>query len=104
MDNWTRQDQLAHEGRRVMFDRLELIAKQIERIATDVENVQQDVAEMKKEIEEEITPTIEMVEKRKERRTGAQGVWILIGSGVMMAISALTYVVDKAITFFTHKP
>ncbi len=104
MDNWVRQDQLAHDGRRVLHDRLDLIGRQVDRIAVDVQSVQQDVAEMKKEIEEEITPTIEAVENRKHEKTGARGVWVMIGSGILMAISALTYVVDKAITFFSHKP
>ncbi len=104
MDNWVRQDLLAHESRRVIFERLDLIGRQIERIATDVGNVQQDVAEMKKEIEEEINPTVEMVEKQRDRQTGARSVWVLVGSGILMAISAVTYVVDKAVTFFSHKP
>ncbi len=103
MDNWTRQDQLAHESRRIMFDRLELIGKQIERIATDVENVQQDVAEMKKEIEEDITPSIEAVENRKHQQIGAKGVWALMGTAVVALASAIAFVADKVMSYL-HKP
>ncbi len=95
MDNWARQDQLAHEGRRLLYDRVEMISKQVDRIATDVINVQQDVAEMKKEIEEEITPTIESVEKHKERAIGARGVWAMIAGACVAAASALAYIADK---------
>lgn len=104
MDNWARQDQLAHDARRTLYERVDLLSRQIERVATDVHNVQQDVAELKKEVEETVMPVVDATVAQRERRTGAKGVWILIGSGVMMAISAVTYVVDKALQFFTHKP
>ena len=104
MDNWARQDQLAHDGRRTVYERVELLSRQIERVAIDVQSVQQDVAEIKKEIDEEIAPNLRTTEAYRQRKDGARGVWILIGSGVMMGISALTYIVDKAIQFFTHKP
>ena len=95
MDNWARQDQLAHDSRRVVYDRLELIGKQVERVATDVVNIQQDVAELKKEIDEQVMPTIESVEARKHRVAGAKGVWAMIGAGVVMVASALAYLADK---------
>lgn len=95
MDNWARQDQLAHDSRRVVYDRLELIGKQVERIATDVNNVQQDVAELKKEIDEQVMPTVEMVEARRHQRAGAKGVWAMIGAGVVMVASAMAYLADK---------
>lgn len=104
MDNWARQDQLAHEGRRLLYERVDLISRQVERIATDVENIQQDVAEMKKEIEEDINPTIEMVEKAKERKLGAKGVWAMVGAAIMTVASALAYIADKIAAYIFPKP
>lgn len=104
MENWARQDQLAHEGRRLTLDRLELIGKQIDRIATDVANVQQDVAELKKEMDDEVMPTIKAAELTKQRRIGAKGVWALIGAGIMACASALAYITDKVASFFFAKP
>lgn len=104
MDNWTNQDRIAHESRRVTYDRIELIGKQVERVAVDVQNVQQDVAELRKEIEEEITPTIEAVEQRKHRSAGAKGVWALIGATLIAGASVLAYVADKLAELLTRKP
>ncbi len=104
MDNWRNQDSAASAGRRVVYEKVDSLSAQIGRIANDVNNVQQDIAELKKEVEEKAMPVVDAIIAEQERKTGAKGVWILIGSGVMMAVSALTYVVDKAVTFFSHKP
>ena len=104
MDNWARQDQLAHDSRRVVYDRLELIGKQVDRVASDVLAIQQDVAELKKEIDDEVMPTIETVAERKLRRAGANSVWAAIGAGVMMIASALAYTADKVASHLFPKP
>lgn len=104
MDNWARQDQLAHEGRRLMNERLELIGKQIDRIATDVVNVQQDVAELKKEVDEDVMPSIRAEEFSKQRRLGAKGVWAIISAGAVAVASMLAYIMDKVASFFFAKP
>lgn len=103
MDNWARQDQLAHEGRRLTYERLELIGKQIDRIATDVTNVQQDVAELKKEVDEEVMPTIQANEFSKQRKIGAKGVWAAIGAAILATASAIAYVADKIASYFLPK-
>lgn len=104
METWARQDQLAHESRRVTYDRLELIGKQVERVATDVQNVQQDVAELKKEIDEQIMPTVDHIQGRRQYAAGAKSVWVMIGAGVVMVASALAYIGDKIASFFFAKP
>jgi len=104
MDNWARQDQLAHDSRRVVYDRLELIGKQIDRVASDVMVIQQDVAELKKEIDDDILPTIETVEARKLRRAGANSVWAAIGAGLMMIASAMAYTADRIASYIFPKP
>lgn len=104
MDNWTRQDALAHEGRRLLYERVDLLSRQIERIATDVQNVVQDVAELKKEIEEDITPTIESVEESNQRKLGAKGVWALVAGAVFTLASGLAFVADKVASHIWPKP
>lgn len=104
MDTWARQDQLAHNSRQVTQDSLNLLGKQIERVATDVQNVQQDVAELKKEIDEQIMPTVDQVQGRRQYAAGAKSVWVMIGAGVMMVASALAYIGDKIASFFYAKP
>lgn len=95
MENWSRQDQIAHESRRVMYDRIDLIGKQVDRVATDVQNMQQDIAEMKKEVDERVMPVIETVKGQGHRSAGVKSVWAVIGAGVVMLASALAYVADK---------
>ena len=104
MENWQRQDQLAHESRRLTYERLELIGKQIDRIATYVQNVQQDVAELKKEIDEDVMPPIQMMEQGKQQKLGAKGVWLLLGAASMAMLSAAAYVADKILSFIYPKP
>lgn len=104
MDNWTRQDALAHEGRKLMYERVEMLSRQLDRIATDVINVQQDVAELKLEIEEDITPTIDAVEASNERKIGAKGVWAMISAAVIATASALAFIGDKVMTHIWPKP
>ncbi len=104
MENWARQDSLAHESRRMVYERIELLTRQVERMATDVTSIQQDVAEMKKEIEEEITPTIEAVENRKHRAAGAKGVWALVGATIISLGSALAFIADKVAGHLWPKP
>lgn len=100
METWARQDQLAHDGRRVVYDRLELLTAQVARVATDIQNVQQDLAELKKEIDEQVMPTIKGVQAREYRRAGAMGVWALIGAGVVAVASTLAYIADRIATYF----
>jgi hypothetical protein len=100
METWARQDQLAHESRRVTYDRLELVGQQVTRVATDVLNVQQDVAELKKEVDDKIMPTIESVEDRRQQRIGAKSVWALVGAAVMTVASALAYLADRIVSLF----
>jgi hypothetical protein len=102
MDNWGRQDQLAHDGRRVMYDRLELLSNQINRIAVDVQNSQQDIAELRKEIEEQVMPTIDTVQNRRHQQAGAKSVWAMIGAGVVAFASALAYLADKLVQYIRH--
>lgn len=104
METWARQDQLAHESRRVTYDRLELIGKQVERVATDVQNVQQDVAELKKEIDEQVMPTVDHVQNKTHYAAGRKSVWAMIGAGVVMLASALAYIGDKIASYFVAKP
>ncbi len=104
MKNWERQDHLAHEARRVTYDRLELLGRQIERIATDIQNTQQDVAELKKEIDEQIMPTVDLVKFKRHYAAGAKSVWAMIGAGVVMLASALAYIGDKIASYFYAKP
>lgn len=104
METWARQDALAHESRRIVYDRLELIGKQVERIATDVENVQQDIAELKNEIDDKIMPVIDTVTAKGHRLAGAKGVWAMIAAAVVAAASGLAYVGDKIAQYFISKP
>lgn len=104
METWRSQDNAAALGRRVVYDKIELLTVQIQRLATDIQNVQQDVAELKKEVDEKAMPVVDAIRIERERKVGAKGVWILIGSGIMMAISAATYIIDKAIALFSHRP
>lgn len=95
MENWQRQDQLAHDARKTLYDRVDLLSRQIERVATDVMNIVQDVAELKKEIEEDIAPKVESIEISKQRRIGATSVWAALGAAIVAVASALAFVVDK---------
>lgn len=104
MENWVRQDQLAHESRRLTHERLELIGKQIDRIATDVMNVQQDVAELKNEMDDKVMPSIKAHNDAKQQKIGARGVWALIGGGILAAVSGLAYIGDKIAAYFIAKP
>lgn len=104
MESWARQDQLAHEGRRLTYERLEMIGKQIDRIATDVENVQQDVAELKKEIDEEVMPPIQSMEEGKHRKIGARGVWALIYAAAVGFVGALAYIADRVVAYLSTRP
>jgi hypothetical protein len=103
MDAWARQDTIAHESRRVVYDRIELIGKQVDRVATDVQNIQQDVAELKKEIDEQVMPVIDASEERKHQRVGAKSVWALIGAVTIAAASAMAYIADKVAAYFVPK-
>lgn len=96
MENWTAQDKLAHDARRTVYERLDLIGRQVERVATDVENIQQDVAELKKEVDEDIFPSIKKYDARVHQAVGARGVWALIGGVAIAAVSGLAWLVDKA--------
>lgn len=104
MENWAIQDKLAHEARRVMYERIELLGRQVERVATDVNNVQQDVAEIKKEIDEEVTPVIKSFEIATAKKHGAKGVWAVIGGGLIAVASGLAYVMDKVSGYMFPKP
>ncbi len=104
MEQWSRQDSLAHESRRITFEKIDLLGKQVERVATDVQNVQQDVAELKKEIDEQIMPTVDHVKVRKHYAAGAKSVWAMIGAGVVMLASALAYIGDKIVSVVWPKP
>lgn len=104
MDNWVRQDALAHESRRLTYERLEMIGKQIDRIATDVMNVQQDVAELKKEMDEEVMPSIKADDQAKQRVLGAKGVWAVLSAGALAVASMMAYIADKIMGFLYVKP
>lgn len=103
MENWAIQDKLAHDARRTVYERLDLIGRQVERIATDVENVQQDVAELKKEVDEDIFPSIKKHDARVDQSIGAKGVWALIAGVAVAAISAIAYAADKLATYLFPK-
>lgn len=103
MENWAQQDKLAHDARRTVYERLDLIGRQVERIAVDVENVQQDVAELKKEIDEEVFPSIKRYDARVQQNIGAKGVWALIAGAAVAGISALAYAADKLAAYLWPK-
>lgn len=104
MENWARQDQLAHDARRTLYERVDLLSRQIERVATDVQNIVQDVAELKKEIEEEITPAVEAVEWSKQRRIGAKSVWAMFGGAIVAFASLLAFLFDKIAAHIWPRP
>ena len=104
MSQWAGQDQAAQSGRRVVYERLELLSSQINRVATDVQAMQQDVAEMRNDIDEKITPHIEDYRASKERKLGAKAVWALIGGVIIAIASAMAYIGDKVVSYFIAKP
>lgn len=104
MENWAIQDKLAHDARRTVYERLDLIGRQVERIATDVENVQQDVAELKKEVDEEVFPSIKKHELSVERSIGAKGVWAIVIGGTVSIISVFAYGAEKLFSYFFPRP
>lgn len=104
METWARQDQLAHESRRLQRAQIELLSKQVERVATDVQNTQQDIAELKKEIDEQVMPTVDHVKHKKHYAAGRQSVWAMIGAGVVMLASALAYIGDRVASVLFPKP
>ncbi len=104
MDAWGRQDAIAHESRRVVYDRIELIGKQVDRVAIDVQNIQQDVAELKKEIDEQVMPVVEATNAKKHRAAGAAAVWAMVSAGVLALASVLAYIGDKVAQYIVPKP
>lgn len=104
METWVRQDGLAHEARNLARGQIDLLSKQVERVAVDVQNTQQDIAELKKEIDEQVMPTIELVDARRHRLAGAKSVWALIGAGVVALASAIAYIGDKVASYIIPKP
>ena len=104
MENWAAQDKLAHDARRIVYERLEMLGRQVDRVATDVNNMQQDIAELKKEVDEEVAPVIKTFEMASERKLGAKGVWAVV-SGVLIAMATgLAYVFDKIAAYIFPKP
>ena len=104
MDNWATQDKLAHDARRIVYERIDLVGRQVERVATDVQGMQQDIAELKKEVDEDVAPTIKAFEHQRARKMGAKGVWTVLGSAVVAVASALAYVLDKIASYVIPKP
>ncbi len=104
MENWAQQDKLAHESRRIVYERLELLGRQVERVATDVHNMQQDIAELKKEVDEDVTPVLESFKLSSARKLGAMSVWALVGGAILAVVSALAFVADKVASYIFHKP
>lgn len=103
MENWSQQDKLANDSRRTVYERLDLIGRQVERVATDVENIQQDVAELKKEIDEDVFPSIRKHDARAQQIIGARGVWALISGVAIAAASGLAWIADKFAGWFFPK-
>ena len=98
MENWAQQDKLAHESRRVVFDRLDLLGRQVDRIASDLEDVQQNLAGLKREFDEEAMPMVKAFQGELQRRIGAKGVWgIIIGAAITLG-GFVTWLTDRVIT------
>lgn len=95
MDQWRGQDQSATAGRRVMYERLELLSGQVNRVATDVQNMQQDIAEMRMDVDEKVMPTVETIRIERERRAGAKTVWVLVWGGVVALGSAMVWAMNN---------
>lgn len=103
MENWTTQDKLAHDSRRIVFERIELLSRQVDRIASDVQGMQQDIAEMKKEVEEDVMPAVDSFNAGVQQRVGAKGVWgMLIGAAMALA-GMMAWAADKIVTHFWPK-
>lgn len=97
MENWATQDKLAHDARRITYERIELLGRQIDRIASDLVGVQQDLAEFKKEIDEDVMPIIRGYQFEAHRQLGAKGVWALLGGAIFALAGLLSWLGDKIV-------
>lgn len=104
MERWKDQDDAASLGRRVTHEKIELISMQVERLSNDLQHLQQDFAEFRNEVDDEIMPVVRTSEYAAQRKAGARGVLISLYGGLVVLISALAYIADRAVAWLTHKP
>lgn len=104
MKQWRDQDTAANLGRQVLRERIELLSMQVERLANDLQSVQQDVAELKNEIDDDVMPKVRADELIRARNAGARGVLVMLWGGVVVIVSAMAYIADRVVAWYTHKP
>ena len=104
MENWARQDQLANDGRRITYDKIDLLGKQIERVANDVEGLKEDLCKLEHKIDEEVAPVVKSFEVIRHQRIGAKGVWAMIAGGLVAFASLVTYTVERFMSAVWPKP
>jgi hypothetical protein len=104
-EQWRDQDTAAGLSRRVTHDKMELLGMQVERLANDIMHLQQEVAEIRNDMDDEVMPTLMVGRYAKERKAGAKAAVAAVWGGLVVLISFLAYVTDRAITYFTslHK-
>jgi len=103
-DTWRDQDTAAGLSRRVTHESIQLLSLQVERLANDIMHLQQDFAEFKNEVDDEVMPHILTGRYASERKAGAKAVIGAVYAGLIVLISALAYIADRVVAFFTHKP
>lgn len=103
MEQWKNQDHAANIGRQVLGQKIELLSLQVERLSMDLQNVQQELAELKNEIDDEIMPVVKTNEFARERKAGARAVLVSIYAGLVVLISALAYLADRAVAYLMHR-
>lgn len=104
MERWKDQDDAASLGRRVTHEKIELISMQVERLSNDLQHLQQDFAEFRNEVDDEIMPVVRTSEFAAQRKAGARAVLLSMYGGLVVLISALAYIADRAVAWLTHKP
>jgi hypothetical protein len=97
VERWGEQDRLAGNQRRGVYERLELLTRQIDAVANDVQNVQQDVAEMRNEIEDKVMPVVEAHELNEATKGEEKRVLSNIWWGITVLAVVLGYVIDRVL-------
>lgn len=103
-EQWRDQDTAANLSRRVTHEKIELLSMQVERLANDILHMQQDIAEIRNDMDDEVLPSILVGKYARERKAGAKSVLVAIYGGLIVLISAIAYVADRAIAWFMQKP
>lgn len=103
-EQWRDQDTAAGLSRRVTHESLQLLTLQVERLANDILHIQQDLAEFKNDVDTDVMPIIQTSLFANQRKAGYRAAVAGMWAGLVVVISALAYLADRAVAYLTHKP